>query len=266
MVAETTNAHLEAAGLTVTIDHRSLAEQARAAADRGDELQAMALSREPTKHLGKAAAALSRKGMDSRLVAENDAIEAGNTEHLDYLTLQAGREGRAVPMSASVGHAQGGRPASMQGLAPGLEIRGVSGMRLPQVLGRQHEATEGPRPISLAERVAQALRDLQDIARARADLRPSASAQGLNGPKLSWHGLERQSRYGSGSPRRFSRSGHCEPLSSGALYDWCRWAGPNAYITWLSTSGSGSTLTTPGNQWLFKAGMDAATGTPLVGP
>lgn len=179
MVAETTNAHLEAAGLTVTIDHRSLAEQARAAADRGDELQAMALSREPTKHLGKAAAALSRKGMDSRLVAENDAIEAGNTEHLDHLTIQAGREGRAVPMSASVGHAQGDRPSSMQGLAPGLEIRGVSGMRLSQVLDRQHEATEGQRPVSLAERVAQALRDLQDIARARADLSTQRIHAGL---------------------------------------------------------------------------------------
>lgn len=82
-------------------------------------------------------------------------------------------------MSASVGHAQGGRPASMQGLAPGLEIRGVSGMRLPQVLGRQHEATEGPRPISLAERVAQALRDLQDIARARADLSTQRVRAGL---------------------------------------------------------------------------------------
>lgn len=179
MVAEATNAHLEAAGLTVTIDHRSLAEQARAAADRGDELQAMALSREPTKHLGKAATALSRKGMDSRLVAENDAIEAGNAEHLDHLTLQAGREGRSVPMSASVGHGLGGRPASMQGLAPGLAIRGVSGMRLSQVLGRQHEATHGQRPVSLAERLAQALRDLQDIARARADLSTQRIHAGL---------------------------------------------------------------------------------------
>ena len=35
MVAGTTNALLEAAGLTVTIDRRSLAEQARAASDRG---------------------------------------------------------------------------------------------------------------------------------------------------------------------------------------------------------------------------------------
>lgn len=67
MVAETNNAHLEAAGLTVTIDRRSLTEQAHALSDRGDELQAVALSREPTKHLGKAATALARKGMDSQL-------------------------------------------------------------------------------------------------------------------------------------------------------------------------------------------------------
>ena len=82
-------------------------------------------------------------------------------------------------MHPSVGHGQGGRPSSMRGLAPGLEIRGVSGMRLPQVLGRQHEANEDQRPISLAERVAQALRDLQDIARARADLATQRIRAGL---------------------------------------------------------------------------------------
>ncbi|KRG42564.1 MobA/MobL family protein [Stenotrophomonas geniculata] len=179
MVAETTNAHLEAAGLTITIDHRSLAEQSRAASDRGDELQAVALSREPTKHLGKAATALARRGMESRLVEENDAIQAANAEHLDHLTLQAGREGRAFPMSASVGHGLGGRPSSMHGLAPRLKIRGVSGMRLPQVLGSQHEATEGERPISLAQRVSDALRDLQDIARARTDLSTQRIRAGL---------------------------------------------------------------------------------------
>lgn len=45
MVAATTNAHLEAAGHTSTIDHRSLAEQARSAMERGDDLAAAALSR-----------------------------------------------------------------------------------------------------------------------------------------------------------------------------------------------------------------------------
>ncbi|WP_369939887.1 MobA/MobL family protein [Xanthomonas medicagonis] len=179
MVAETTNAYLEAAGLTVTIDHRSLVEQARAASDRGNELQAMALSREPTKHLGKAATAMARKGMDSRLVAENDAIEAGNAENLDHLALDAGWKRRVVPTPASDGHARGGRTPSVRGLVPGLEIRGVSGMRLPQVLGRQHEATEVQRSVSLAERIVQALRDLQDIVCVRADLSTERIRAGL---------------------------------------------------------------------------------------
>ncbi|OEZ02414.1 MULTISPECIES: MobA/MobL family protein [Stenotrophomonas] len=168
MIAETTNAHLEAAGLAVTIDHRSLAEQARSAADRGDELQAAALSREPTKHLGKSATALARKGQESRLALENETIEASNQEQLDMLSLQAGRDGRPLA-SQTLGREWGSR-ASVPHLAPGLEIRGVSGIRLAQVIGRHHEGTEAEEPISLAERIAQALRDLQDIARARADL------------------------------------------------------------------------------------------------
>ena len=52
-------------------------------------------------------------------------------------------------------------------------------MRLPQVLGRHHEVTEGQRPISLTEHLAQALRDLQDIARARADLSTQRIHAGL---------------------------------------------------------------------------------------
>lgn len=168
MIAETTNAHLEAAGLAVTIDHRSLAEQARSAADRGDELQAAALSREPTKHLGKSATALARKGQESRLALENETIEASNQEQLDMLSHQAGRDGR--PLASQAPGREWGSRASVPHLAPGLEIRGVSGIRLAQVIGRHHEGTEGEEPISLTERITQALRDLQDIARVRADL------------------------------------------------------------------------------------------------
>lgn len=177
MVAETTNAHLEEAGLTVTIDHRSLAEQARAASDRGDELQAVALSREPTKHLGKAATALGRKGVESRIVAENEAIALTNVEHLDHLAMQLGREGRVASIPASNDRAQAGSTPHLRGLAPGLEIRGVSGIRLPQVLGRHDQTVEGP--VSLAERVVQALRDLHDIARARVDLSTERIREGL---------------------------------------------------------------------------------------
>jgi hypothetical protein len=152
----------------VTIDHRSLAEQARSAADRGDELQAAALTREPTKHLGKSATALARKGQESRLALENETIEASNQEQLDMLSHQAGRD--TSPLASQTTGREWGSRASVPHLAPGLEIRGVSGIRLAQVIGRHREGTEAEEPISLTERITQALRDLQDIARVRADL------------------------------------------------------------------------------------------------
>lgn len=171
MVAETTNAHLEAAGLSASVDHRSLAEQARAASDRGDELQAAALSREPTKHLGKAVVARVRRGMDSRLAAENQAIETNNAEHLVFLDQEVGRKGLAGnPQLASAGNAGRERSVRSAQLAPGLEIRGILGMRLPAIAGRATEGAVAPVPLSLLEHVSNALRDLHEVARARADL------------------------------------------------------------------------------------------------
>jgi hypothetical protein len=180
MVAETTNAHLEAAGLAVSIDHRSLAEQARAASDRGDELQAAALSREPTKHLGKNAVARVRKGMHSRLAAENQAIETNNAEHLVFLDQEAGREELAGnPQLASAGNAERGRSVRSAQLAPGLEIRGMLGMRLPAIAGRAQEEPVAQVPLSLMEHVTNALRDLHEVARARADLSVQRVRAGL---------------------------------------------------------------------------------------
>jgi hypothetical protein len=46
------NDHLAMAGLNITVDHRSLKDQARAAAKSGDYKLAVKLSREPTKHKG----------------------------------------------------------------------------------------------------------------------------------------------------------------------------------------------------------------------
>jgi len=171
MVAETTNAHLEAAGLAVSIDHRSLAEQARAASDQGDELQAAALSREPTKHLGKNAVALVRKGMNSRRAVENQAIEMSNAEHLVFLDHEAGLKGLAGnPQPAAASNAGRGHSVRSAQLAPGLEIRGMLGMRLPAIAGRTTEEAVAPVPLSLLEHVTNALRDLHEVARARADL------------------------------------------------------------------------------------------------
>lgn len=172
MVAATTNAHLEAAGLTSTIDHRSLAEQARSAMERGDDLEALALSREPTQHLGKRATAMAGKGVETAKARTNDQIAEDNEAHLDYLMRKAGLAGK--PMQApDQGLEAGGRARVINketaGLPLGLEMRGVSGVRLQHLLSTSHAPPEHG-PVSLAHWVAQSLRDVEEISRARADL------------------------------------------------------------------------------------------------
>lgn len=49
------NAHLSRAGIEQAVDHRSLKDQAKAAAARGDHQTAIRLTRPPTKHVGKVA-------------------------------------------------------------------------------------------------------------------------------------------------------------------------------------------------------------------
>ena len=172
MVATTTNAHLEAAGFTGTIDHRSLAEQARSAMERGDDLAAAALSREPTQHLGKHASALAGKGVATDKASTNEQIAEDNQEHYDYLVLKAGLEGKPVPVPDQEPTKRRGRVLNSDtpGLPSGLEMRGVSGVRLQHVLLSSHGLPEPQAPVSLAERIVDALRDVEEISRARADL------------------------------------------------------------------------------------------------
>lgn len=172
MVAATTNAHLEAAGLTSTIDHRSLVEQARSAMERGDDLAAAALSREPTQHLGKRAAALAGKGVATDRVCTNEEIAQDNQEHFEYLVRKAGLEGKPAPLPGQEAAKRSGRVlnAETAGLPGGLEMRGVSGVRLHNLLLSCHGHTPEPTPISLAEKILDALRDVEEISRARADL------------------------------------------------------------------------------------------------
>lgn len=60
-IAEIINKHLAQAGAAARVDHRSLRAQARDAVLRGDLDRARELTREPTKHLGKAKVAMMRK-------------------------------------------------------------------------------------------------------------------------------------------------------------------------------------------------------------
>jgi hypothetical protein len=78
-VASATNRRLANAGFVDRVDHRSLDEQAGGAAVRGDLERVVVLSREPTKHHGKAATALARRGLASERVTETIRLAAENT-------------------------------------------------------------------------------------------------------------------------------------------------------------------------------------------
>lgn len=90
VVAKMINAHLLAAGVKDTVDHRSLFDQAQAAKARGDLVAFAALSRQPGKHHGRAITALLRAATADPLKEEGQAMQ----QAID----KAGREGRLLPL------------------------------------------------------------------------------------------------------------------------------------------------------------------------
>lgn len=141
-VARVTNAHLAAAEVDATVDHRSLDAQAQAALDRGDLGAALALTRQPTKHIGKNASALFRRGMESERADVSAGIERANAEQFEALLQQAVAQGRAMPSSEGHGEEQAkrdrqrARPGAVVDLAQdhgGGQLRGLRGLRLKGV-------------------------------------------------------------------------------------------------------------------------------------
>ncbi|AKU50151.1 MobQ family relaxase [Xanthomonas arboricola] len=182
-MASTINEHLAAAGIDARVDHRRLEVQAEEALARGDWAQAMVLSRQPTKHMGKTATALARKGVMTDRAAENARIVRENEESFEQLLAQAEQEGRAIPNPIGHSHDQAQRDRrrragsrnELQTSVPGLEIHGFRGMRLSDALGWPAEDAE-MRPLrSISELVAEAARDLTDILSTRSDLALTAT-------------------------------------------------------------------------------------------
>ncbi|WP_126965629.1 MobA/MobL family protein [Xanthomonas arboricola] len=182
-IASTINGHLAAAGIDARVDHRRLEVQAEEALARGDWAEAMMLSRQPTKHMGKTAAALARKGVMTDRAAENARIIRENEEAFEQLLAQAEQEGRATPNPTGHSHDQArrdrrrrvGATNDLQTAVPGLEIHGLRGMRLSDALGRPAEDAR-VRPLrSITELVAEAARDLAEIFSTRPDLELTAT-------------------------------------------------------------------------------------------
>ena len=78
--AESANRALDRAGSRERIDHRTLAEQRQEAIERGQVRRASKLDRDPQIHLGKAGAALRRRGQGNERTRRNDRICAGNRD------------------------------------------------------------------------------------------------------------------------------------------------------------------------------------------
>jgi hypothetical protein len=103
VVADMVNAALTHANIPKEVDHRSLATQARIAADVGDLAKALGLNRKPTVHRGKIDTAIMRKraseeerrGEVSALIAQAQA-EGRLMETPDRHTLDAARRERGV--------------------------------------------------------------------------------------------------------------------------------------------------------------------------
>ena len=99
IVSKMINAHLAAAGIDDSVDHRSLRDQRSAALARGDHEKAAELSRAPTQHKGQAITAILRR-------AEADPLArhaAGESEKaMDDAISRAIREGKLV--ETTLGH------------------------------------------------------------------------------------------------------------------------------------------------------------------
>ena len=98
-VALITNAHLKAAGIHERIDHRTLKAQAEEAEAKGDFAKAAMLTRTPTKHMGKAVTARTRRGLENDRAWHRSHTIIDNRMLLrDYLD-KAEREARLQPSS-----------------------------------------------------------------------------------------------------------------------------------------------------------------------
>lgn len=133
MVARVTNAHLAAAELDVRVDHRRLPSQAAEALAQGDLPRALALSRQPTQHLGKDAAAMVRRGAQSDRADGNERIREENDATFEAMLNAIIYQDQDVPegpndqiVRRKRRNAAGGDGPVVAGVG-GLEVHGLRG-------------------------------------------------------------------------------------------------------------------------------------------
>lgn len=105
LVAEKVNQALESAGKHARVDHRSLREQAREAFSVGDIEKGRALSRPPTRHIGKALTAALRRGLGDPLLQKAGITASVAQRTMEQAEAEFVRQGRLVATPESQGWA-----------------------------------------------------------------------------------------------------------------------------------------------------------------
>lgn len=150
MVAQATNAHLQAARIDARVDHRSLQAQADAALERGDLSTALSLTREPSQHVGKNATALHRKGVDCERTQVNQAIDEANEASFQAAIAELEGEGRlqAVPDGHSHAQARQERTREQQAPLDRSPVHGLGQIRVVRGLGRSTSPVANDSPLA----------------------------------------------------------------------------------------------------------------------
>lgn len=105
LVSDTINKALKSAGFSESVDHRTLREQARAAAEAGDLVKAAELTREPTRHIGRALTAALRRGTQDPLLVRAGITLDPAQQAMEEAMAKFARQGRLQAASSD-------RPAS----------------------------------------------------------------------------------------------------------------------------------------------------------
>ena len=104
LVSQTINVRLAAAGIQERVDHRSLQDQARAAAQAGDLEKAAELSRAPTRHVGKEITAALRRGGVDPLLTGIAAVPSRAQKSMAEAVERFRQQGRLVATPEAHGH------------------------------------------------------------------------------------------------------------------------------------------------------------------
>jgi len=165
------NAHLERAGGTDRVDHRTLRAQAREAALKQDFVRANELSRPPTKHMGKTRTAMMRQ---AKKMGVDHALTTGSfVERVISRRLQSTLQMHDVPKGHSHQSALADRVREQAALPEGTPSRGNTAV-LARPAATRIMPTAVPvgitRRISRVMRLARATGQDADVLNAEAEL------------------------------------------------------------------------------------------------